>query len=63
MDSSDSELDFDTVRKTYLITYSQADFKRFPSHQEAQRIVVKGPLNILTYGFPRSFLSSDRISC
>ena len=30
--------------------------------QEAQRIVMRGPSNILTYDLPRSFLSSDRIS-
>ena len=30
--------------------------------QEAQRIVVKGPSDILAYDLPRSFLSSDRLS-
>ena len=41
MDSSDSELDIDTVRKTYLITYSQADLKRFPTRESFGKCVVE----------------------
>eukprot|EP00112_Aurelia_sp_Birch-Aquarium-sp1_P014509 Seg314.3 transcript_id=Seg314.3/GoldUCD/mRNA.D3Y31 product="hypothetical protein" protein_id=Seg314.3/GoldUCD/D3Y31 len=41
MDSSDSELDFGSVRKTYFITYSRADLKRFPTRESFGKCVVE----------------------
>ena len=41
MDAGDEELDANTVRKAYLITYSQADLKRFPSRGSFANCVVE----------------------
>ncbi len=41
MDAGDFELDVKTVRKTYLVTYSQADLSLFPSRESFANCVVE----------------------